>query len=569
MRQPRIALSPNLSAMPDVNNPNARIGQQNIGGQVYNVYGDRKIPKILGSAPFIPELFIGRGGELEAVRQKLFEGDNLLLLVNGQGGIGKTTLAAKYWQRYEADYRHLAWVFAQSSILDALLLLSLPLGLSYPEAMPNEERLGALLLEMRRLEKPCLLVIDNANDLKDLKNYYVALRSCPNFHLLLTTRITKFEKAAFHEIKPLRDDDALALFVSHYEQHDTAENDLLKNIFAAIGHNTLVIELLAKNLARLNNELETRYRLAELLADLQKKGVLALSRSEAVRTAYQAGGAALREETPEAIIGAMYDLGQLPPEESALLAVFAVLPAENIRFDTLKTLLQPNEAVTSSHRFSTLDTQLLALAQKGWLDFDKPTRSFKISPVVQGVVKAKSENLLEACRPLLDALIRELNREVLHLENYKHSTLFARYAEALVDSNNLNDDVLATLCQNIGDFHTDTGDLNKAMQAYQKMVDIQEGLLSLDPDNADFKNGLAISYSKLGDTHTALGNLPQALTYFEQFNQLFEELHEAYPTNVAFKNGLAISYSKLGETHTALGNLPQALTYFEQYIQLL
>ncbi len=44
--------------------------------------------------------------------------------------------------------------------------------------------------------------------------------------------------------------------------------------------------------------------------------------------------------------------------------------------------------------------------------------------------------------------------------------------------------------------------------------------------------------------------------------ELFEELYEAYPQNVEFKNGLAISYSRLGDTHRALGNLDHALTFF-------
>ena len=58
------------------------------------IYGELKIPKLLTSPPFIPDIFQGRDGELQAVHQKLLAGDSLLLLVNGEGGIGKTTLAA-------------------------------------------------------------------------------------------------------------------------------------------------------------------------------------------------------------------------------------------------------------------------------------------------------------------------------------------------------------------------------------------------------------------------------------------------------------------------------------------
>ncbi len=98
--------------------------QQNIGRQVNQpvggVYNERptiininregEISHNLTPPPFIPEIFEGREDDLQAVRQRLLADTNLLLLVNGEGGIGKTSLAAKYWQRYAADYRHAAWL---------------------------------------------------------------------------------------------------------------------------------------------------------------------------------------------------------------------------------------------------------------------------------------------------------------------------------------------------------------------------------------------------------------------------------------------------------------------------
>ncbi|MCB9355139.1 MAG: hypothetical protein H6575_11285 [Lewinellaceae bacterium] len=521
--------------MRDVNNQNAYIGQQNIGGVVYNIYGDKKIPKILGKAPFITDWYLERDDDLKTVHRMLDAGENLLLLVNGQGGIGKTTLAAKYWQRYEKDYFHLAWAFVQDSLLDAILTLSEPLEVSYPEGAPKEQRLGILLETMLALQKHCLLVIDNANDPGQLGQYYIALRSCPNFHILLTTRITEFEQAAFHRIEPFGDDKALALFKKHYPAYREEENAQLIEIFRAVGYNTLVIELLAKNLHNLNR-LKTRYGLSELLGDLQERGLLQL-KSKTVKTAYQASGSGLREETPTDIIKAMYDLGGLSDSENALLSVFSVLPAERIDFGTLERLLPDRKG---------LDDALLSLAQKGWLDLNQEAKTFKISPVVQEVVKAKSRSLPDDCRDLIGSLIRELDKDVLHEENYRYSSLFARYAEVVLATTGLDDDELAILCQNLGNYHIDTGDLIKAMQAHENMARILQGLVDSDPDNNHFKNGLAISYEKLGKTHSALGNLEKALQFFEQYNQLEKELHSAYPQNVEFKNVLAISYLKLG-----------------------
>lgn len=537
-----------------------QIGQ--IENAHFHIYGERTIKKHLTPPPFIPELFLGREVDLKTVHQKLFRGDNLLLLVNGQGGIGKTTLAAKYWEAYQDQYSHVAWVFAGNSLLDALLTLAQELALSFPEAMPNVERLPLLLKALSNLNKPCLLVIDNANDLEDLENHYLALRSCSNFHLLLTTRITEFEQAAFHQIQPLESKVAIDLFQTHYPKYQASDQPLMDQILGAVGHNTLVIELLAKKLRNLN-KLREQYSLADLLQDLQGKGLLALGKSAPVKVGYQASVLALRQETPEAIIAAMYDLGELSAGEKQLMSVFAVLPAERIEFRVLEELL-PETA--------ELDSDLLALAQKGWLDYDEAGASFKISPVVQEIVRKKNETLSADCEGLIEALNEKLRYEPTtgHFLNasYSEAAVFARYGEMLVGCFEEADNGLAVLCERLGSFHRTRGNLAQALQFFEQYNQLSQELFEAYPGNVAFKKGLAITYQFLGQTHADLGNLAQALRFFEQFNQLSQELVEAYPHKVDFKNGLAISYEKSGQTHASLGNLAQALRFFETETQL-
>ena len=379
--------------------------------------------QILGEPPFFLEHFLGREEDLKHIHHKLFEEENLLLLVNGEGGIGKTSLAAQYFLRYQDRYSYLAWVFAEQSLLDALLTLSIPLKMDYPPTMGNEERLGLLLNRMRQLQpRPCLLVVDNANLLKDLEQYYPSLRSCPNFHVLLTTRITQFESAPFHRIQALKDAEAKALFTSHYPKLSPEEAALLDTLLPAIGKNTLVIELLAKNLAQFN-KLRTHYSLQSLLDDLGSKGLFGLATKE-IHTPYQAPQRQLRRESPENILAAMYDLGDLSAAEQQMLAYFSLLPAENIPLDTLEALL-PQE--------SDLEGPLFSLFQQGWLDYNPTQLSFKISPVVQEVVQRKISKLVEVGLPLINGLTHRLDYEpgIGHLRHasYKDAVLYAQYAD--------------------------------------------------------------------------------------------------------------------------------------------
>jgi tetratricopeptide (TPR) repeat protein len=566
-------------------------------------------PKLLTTPPFSPPVFEGREADLEAVHDKLFGGENFLLLVNGQGGMGKTSFAAKYWERYQAEYNYLAFLFVAEGIAEAMMNLTRSLGLNFTTETP-EEQTTILIETISRLDKPCLLILDNANDEEDLNDNLLALRKCQNCHILLTSRLAKFEGAEKHPIGSLSDEKALQVFRKHYALLQESEIPLFYETYEAIGKNTLVLELLAKNLTHFNSALKQRYSLQEMLNDLQN-GLTQLSQSKAVKTAYQAKGTGLRNETPEAIILSMYDLTGLSEAEIALLSVFAVLPAENIAFEALEKLLKEEN----------LDQTLLTLAQKGWIEQNET--DFKVSPVVQEITRHKNaERLLTDCQALIDVLQEQLQRDNLHHEDYKYATLYSHYAESIANiftaeayleeagrnmvmlyqrcgdfykiTGNLGQslalfeeghqicektalispksadakNVLAISYQFLGNMHSELGNLDKALQFFEKQIGLFEQLYADYPSNVGFKNGLAISSQFLGNTHSSLGNLDKALQFFEKYFELNEQLYADYPSNVDFKNGLAISYEKLGQTHSELRNLDKALQFFEKYFQL-
>lgn len=527
------------------------------------------IPHALTPLPFLPEFFVGRENDLTTIHARLCAPNgNMLLLVNGDGGVGKTSLAAKYMLEYQDKYSHIAWVLSEKSIANALLLvLAPPLKVVFDDHMNTAQRLHVLLTKMANLQKPCLLVVDNANELNDLEANYQQLRRCNNFHLLLTTRIRNFSSASTFSIEGLPETDALQLFEKYYRPLAADEQALFLRIRTAVGANTLVLELFAKTLALKNQLKHNAYTLADLLTDLQQRGLLQLPAPQPVHTDYQSMSGQIRHETPEAIIGTMYDLAELNPEEMAMLSVFAVLPAERISFDTLQILLPDSPQ---------LNTHLPQLAQKGWIEFSKAdtdtSAAFKCSPVVQEVVKSKNQNLSADCALLIDVLNKKLAYQagVGHFLNasYFEALVFARYAEAALASSLKPDSKLSVLADRVGRYYQTTGNLERALFFYNKGAQIDEALCSAEPNNSEFKDGLAISYSKLGETYGSLGNLKQALTFFKKQNQLAAELHTAHPQDLSFKKGLAISYSKLGNTHSALGNLEKALTFFDYDLKL-
>ena len=251
--------------------------------------------------------------------------------------------------------------------------------------------------------------------------------------------------------------------------------------------------------------------------------------------------------------------------KTALLTIFAVLPAEPINRTVLHELLSG---------INNLDATLQNLIKEGLIAFNEKDDSFTCDSELQETTRQQNGELLfEHCELLISTLIDKLRYETDltgHFLNatYEEALIYAKYAESILQHSKKAEEQLAILAERVGNFHTTTGNLDKALTFYDDETPLFEELYDAFPSNVSFKNGLAISYSKLGQTHAQLGNLDKALTIYEQYRQLKKELYDAFPSNVSFKNGLAISYEKLGETHAELGNLDKALTFYEQYRQL-
>ncbi|TAF32280.1 MAG: tetratricopeptide repeat protein [Cytophagales bacterium] len=498
-------------------------------GDIHIHYGNKKIPAYLTTPPLNTNIFEGREKALQEVHDKLFGGSGLPILIKGQGGMGKTTFAAKYWLKYEREYTHLGVLYVGNGIADELLRLAPALQISFPNEMPDEQRLEVLFTHITALNKPCLLILDNADDAEDLGKYVVALSRCLNFHILLTSRLEKFTNTDTYPLSALDEKTALKVFKQNYDYYEPADETLFYEIFEAVGGNTLVMELLAKNLNNFNRN-RLNYSLQALHEDL-KKSLLDLSKSQEVDTAYQAKGTGLRHEKPEVIILAMYDLSELSEAEIALLSAFAVLPPESIAFASLETLLNSE----------TFEDSLEKLTKEGWIEFEKNTKSYRVSPVVQGITRYKNqERLFGDCEKMIDVLCNKLDptEENYRKENYQSATLYSHYAQS-VTKYIANIHLKVTILFNhIGRLEEIMGNLSKALEFFEKYREISEQLSGLEPSNVEFSRELAASYSNLGRIYHIQGNLKKALEFYKKDLEICESLSLIEPSNVDFSRGL-------------------------------
>jgi len=521
-------------------------------------YKGNKILKTLGYLPVNPSAFIGRENMTKEIHNRLKNGENLLL-VNGVGGIGKTTMASQYYFEYREYYKHLIWLVSEKGIKEAILSLALPLELSFPNELTSLQQIEEIIRYISDLAKPILLVIDNANDLHDLNENYQLLRKFNQTDILITSRIDTYQNIDTFKVNHLDAASANELFKLYYKAFKLEEQALLDKVLIAIGYNTLVIELLAKNLHEFNTGLKEYYTLQKLLEDIQEKGVLAISKSVEIYADYT-----LEVAKPEDIIRSIYDISPLSEAEKQLLSIFAVLPATSIPFSDLEQFL-PN--------IEMLDRVALKLSQKGWLDYDKALQSFKTNPIISEIAREQNEDRLEVyINTLVLFLINKLNYEIGsgHIEgDFEDIKKMVSYAETFVHNFEVSNHNKSIVFDRLGNFYKTYGNLDKALQFFEEYLKLTKELNKSNPKNMDIKNSLAISYSKLGETHTALGNLDKALQFFEDNLKLNVDLHKSNPEQTDYKNNLAISYEKLGEVHTELGNLDKALMFFENYLKLM
>lgn len=112
---------------------------------------------------------VGREGDVVALHGALRAEDQAV--VRGQGGMGKTTLARHYLERYAGDYYGIWWLRAETPeglIADFSALAG---HLKAGEHPTDEARARAAVMALAKQEEPWLLIYDNARDFGAIRDW--------------------------------------------------------------------------------------------------------------------------------------------------------------------------------------------------------------------------------------------------------------------------------------------------------------------------------------------------------------------------------------------------------------
>lgn len=197
----------------------------------------------------LPKKVVGRTATRDTIHQSLTLQKKLLL--NGMGGIGKTTLAAYYLAQYAKDYQYLLWVSYQNDWKTSLInsILAQQLGNNWQQSGDINKDFALLKTVLQDLQGKKLLVIDGIDDVDALAEVQNDLPH--DWHVLLTSRMQN-EDVESHAIEELSMEEAQDLYLTYHALPKTVAEDadnslsVLVELLAFVGRHTLVVELLAK-----------------------------------------------------------------------------------------------------------------------------------------------------------------------------------------------------------------------------------------------------------------------------------------------------------------------------------
>jgi len=501
-----------------------------------------RIPKIH------PEDIIGREEDLQQLHEYLCN-KKRVVLVNGLGGIGKTTLVQAYISQYYHEYHHIAWITQSNKDISRDFNndreLTPNLGIATSNLEPDQ-LFAEIIRKLKAIHQhPCLLIIDNAEI--SIKEYLDILPSQPQWHLLVTSR----EAIPGLQLQPLgflNEEQAIALFKKYYTHKQIRDEDI-QDLVKTVDYHTLTIEILAKTAAVQRYDPAT---LKQAIENNLKAGI--------DNVAHQGYGTIERVTT---YLQKVFNLGHLDTPERWLMVQFACLPSEFHPYELLKELLIDNTdewaAIFPEKMFDLFPETMARLVQKGWLLENKETDSYKMHRIIAEVVKKEETIDITTIPYLFTSITNKLNRT--ETDNPIDKFVWIPFGKALLSIPPAQelDEIASRLQTNLAMLLKEQGDYPAAKELLEKAVQANEK--NLGPDHTTTAN----SYSYLAMVLSDMGKYANAKALIEKTLPFFEKnLGANHPTTANNYANLALVLRDLGDYQRAKKLLEKAVQSHEK-----
>ncbi len=510
------------------------VGNNNTNS-TFNIFSNPQyqVPKILTPKAGNKEGFIGRVKEIAEISQRLHSASSLLLL-NGIGGIGKSTLASYYLstQKENFDYYGLIEIDQDikddfSKAFDDSLLLS--------QDSTIDKRFNETIVKLRNLEGKKLLVIDNIQATNDNQKAIRTINSLSDngFTLLFTSR-QKIETIPQYRLDIMNQKDARELFTQHFE---TDELDKVDKILVYLDNHTLFIELFAKTIG------SNGYSLDEIIAQFESGELAKIEYIDEMEG---------DEKTINHNLTKLFNLqGLQGGGYIELLQKIAVLPSIEIDEERLIEMVETKRG------------KLNFLVVRGWLI--EGTKSYKLHQIIKEYLLANHTPTY----PTLQTMVEHFTARIAKSANIQTAIDVREdlsYFESVAISMErlrIANETVANLDERLGNIYRSLGEYSKALLWLEQSLAIREKVLGLEhPDTAT-------SYNNIGAVYQAQGEYSEALRYYQKALAIREKaLGLEHPDTATSYNNIGEVYRSIGEYNEALGYHQKALAIREKVLGL-
>ncbi len=492
------------------------------------------LPNYINQCPYFnPKNLIGRQKSLSALSE-LITNNKVILIDSGIPGIGKTTIAKAYINdpNYYQQYDNIAWITVSNNIFENFVdqLSKSNQLINYKPAQDFFTNFKKLYKALRRIEGNNLIIIDNANNHDELKDFLYKVRNLNwNFVILLQAAP---DNMLFERLDKLSSEAAIELFYRHYKKE---RNDkILTFLLNLIENHTLLTELMAK--VANHNENITIIKLYEIIRKAKMKPPFIIAFNDLKK--FVADEFMSLERNLYRYLAEIFAIESFTDNEIKLLRYFTILPPYEIPETLLLQFFDIQQNDNSQFNFT-----LNNLVKKGWLQNNNESYSIHIllQPVLLKLVKPNSQN----CATLINFFIKNIdyNTEDKIIKN----KFFLAYAENVAYSLYDCSILLVTLIEKIGEFYLVLDNVQKCLDYSLLALNIKETLFAKDYDK------IANTYTEISNLQSALGNYEQDLYY--AFKTLDIRKQSPKDNKVKFAetyNNIAITYRNLKDYDKAL-----------------
>ncbi|MDR0920601.1 MAG: tetratricopeptide repeat protein, partial [Oscillospiraceae bacterium] len=336
----------------------------------------------------------GRDDEYSAIKAA-FEHNDIVVLY-GQGGIGKTTCAYYYAEKEKKETYDCIFEFEFATNIDDTLVANIEFENEKPQdKVKYDKKLKQIREYLETTDKKILFIIN----INNIKSDIISLSTLPlnpnnNIKYLFTIRekdVLSFAKIKAKEIDidKLGEDDLITIFKDNYSKEiQLKDNEILREIIDdVLQYNTKVVVLAARVTK------ESHKSLKELL-DILKKNKLGIEITEPFK-----GENGLNETFLQHIV-TLFKVNNLSVEEKEFLTYMTIIPYDGVELTKLKEWLSLKNYDIPN-----------ALWKKGWVDFlgREGIEKIFMHPIISDSVFDQLIPTSQKCQKLLNRLYEKEN----------------------------------------------------------------------------------------------------------------------------------------------------------------